>query len=831
MAIFKGQVNLININDGVGKDGNDAQSFGFETNQMEVLKFVSADGTLSFSPEILSLSVYKKDLSSENGQMIIKNLVPANLLIRVFNAVGGTWLELTTEAKDSLVSVTGEEDSTFEFNLLNFSKMAQSEESARIFAESESIIEFIYVYSQEENTYRMSSYVYFRYGMNKDMASLSLKANGIVASIQNSSLEFNANGLTVNNGSIRILNNDGKEVLVGDSQTGNLTLSGTVYAEAGQFTGTVYATDGKFTGIIEATDGYFTGELKAVSGKIGGFEIKENQLVSTDNLDAPSIILNGEKGEITAENINLGTGAKIKDYIQLGETVFLRNVSALGDAFITVKDVQQQDLLQLKSDGNLVIGNDKNSIVINGENGEIYSQSFNDGLGWKISNYNSIFNDVTIKGSIKASVIEYGAVQAIGGMLLVRPSSRIISIVHNSDNQTSNLTLESVEGFENEDYCLIDNGGSKTYYKIIEINLENKIVTLEGIIPESYAAQPIINFGKAGAVGIGINGSTNGTLITPQSISVFDFDGVNQITPRVILGKLPNEDAYGFAKNTYGLYAENVLLKGSLVTQTNIEDSSATYSGISTLYSGEDSPNSSKYAEWFEGNTGEILIWAGAEGTTKEQIENSNFFVDRYGNLFAGSGYFKGTIITDAKITASEIETAKLTGVGDSPALTIQDAKQGIVFLSGADGVNKEVFKLAENSIKANVAEAIFNDRFKIKENGDLVLPTLYVVGESSIDQVDETVENKAIIIEKDRISYSTNFKESESFSTFAYIDFTSGIALSPDGKLSGLEITTQQIKTNSTLYINKSVKYNELMEYKPVYLNNELIGYDLYIE
>jgi hypothetical protein len=66
--------------------------------------------------------------------------------------------------------------------------------------------------------------------------------------------------------------------------------------------------------------------------------------------------------------------------------------------------------LQLKSDGNLVIGNDKNSIVINGENGEIYSQSFNDGLGWKISNYNSIFNDVTIRGSIKASVIEYGTV-------------------------------------------------------------------------------------------------------------------------------------------------------------------------------------------------------------------------------------------------------------------------------------------------------------------------------------------------------------------------------------------------------------------------------------
>ena len=279
-----------------GKDGVDAQSFSFETNQAEILKFVTTDGTLSFSPEVLNLSIYKKELSLESGQTIIKNLSPANLSVRVFNTVSGTWLELTTEAKNSLVSVGGEEATFLEFNLLGFSNLAESEESARIFTEGESVIEFIYVYSQGEDTYRMSSYIYFRYGMNKDMASLSLEANGIVASIQNSSLEFNANGLTVNNGSIRILNKEGKEVLVGDSQTGNLTLSGTVYAEDGQFNGTVYATDGKFTGIIEATDGYFNGELKAVSGKIGGFEIRENQLISTDNLDSPSITLDGEKG-------------------------------------------------------------------------------------------------------------------------------------------------------------------------------------------------------------------------------------------------------------------------------------------------------------------------------------------------------------------------------------------------------------------------------------------------------------------------------------------------------------------------------------------------------
>jgi hypothetical protein len=156
------------------------------------------------------------------------------------------------------------------------------------------------------------------------------------------------------------------------------------------------------------------------------------------------------------------------------------------------------------------------------------------------------------------------------------------------------------------------------------------------------------------------------------------------VSPRIVLGKLPNEQTiYGYAAGTYGLYAENVLLKGSLVTQTDTTGS-VTYSGISTLYSGIDAPASHKYESWFgTGNTGEILLWAGATGTTKEEVENSKFFVDRNGNLFAGSGYFKGTIITDATITASAIETAILRGSNDKPgepALKIEDATKGIVF-------------------------------------------------------------------------------------------------------------------------------------------------------
>jgi len=73
--------------------------------------------------------------------------------------------------------------------------------------------------------------------------------------------------------------------------------------------------------------------------------------------------------------------------------------------------------------------------------------------------------------------MEYGAVQAVGGILLVRPSTRILKIEQNPESQTSILFLESINGFEKEDYCLIDDESLQSYYKIVEIILEeNKIV-------------------------------------------------------------------------------------------------------------------------------------------------------------------------------------------------------------------------------------------------------------------------------------------------------------------------------------------------------------------
>jgi hypothetical protein len=71
--------------------------------------------------------------------------------------------------------------------------------------------------------------------MSKDMAQLSVKANGIVASMQNSKLVFDGTGLTIQNGSFTIRDAEGNNLLYSDE--GNLALKGTIYAEGGYFKG------------------------------------------------------------------------------------------------------------------------------------------------------------------------------------------------------------------------------------------------------------------------------------------------------------------------------------------------------------------------------------------------------------------------------------------------------------------------------------------------------------------------------------------------------------------------------------------------------------------
>lgn len=838
-----------------GPAGATAASYRLNCNQSEILKFVDSFGSTTISPEILTVSVLKDEPSLNTGYVQITDLDTNNFTVEIYNINTGEWNIVTDMDIISL-------DENFNFNVNLQKLIARGSQEGNLAANqllfNECILKIAYVHQEDKNNekecYNLFEFLNVRYGMNKDMAQLSVKANGIVASMQDSKLVFDANGLLVQNGSFIIKDSEGNNLLYSDN--GNLALKGNIYAEngyfkgelqgaTGTFTGELIAASGTFNGKLEAATGSFSGDISAASGTIGGYKIDATRLVSTDNENNPSIILDGKNGSIEAENIVLGTGAQIKEYIKIGDQVELRRVVTPADSFIKVVNDAEEEILALKADGTMSVGYGNNTIIISGADGSIVSQNFYDGLGWKISNTESIFNDVTVRGSIRASVLEYGETQAIGGALLVRPSSRILKAQLSGSNTL--LTLEETSGFNVGDYCRIDlqtqNSLEHRFFEIIAI--QDKVITVSGNASGSYG-KPIVNFGQVNKdkekndnVGISINGSTDNSFSTPQSISVFDFNPeTKNITPRIVLGKLPNEESiYGYAAGTYGLYAENVLLKGSLVTQTDTTGT-VTYSGISTLYTGADSPTSQRYEQWFgEGKTGEILLWAGATGTSKEEVETSKFFVDRNGNLYAGSGYFKGTIITDATITASEIETAVLRGSNENPgepALRIEDAAKGIHFTTTSDnGEIQTVFEVTKDSIVANVPNFVFNSNFTVGGNGSLVVPNLYVIGNDTGTISSEESEAQALTFDKHRISYAENFKQNELLGNIkGYIDFTSNLSFSPDGINEVFELSSQEIRAKTSLYLENSIKYNDLMEYKPVYNSEDnLIGYDLYIE
>lgn len=822
----------------------EAELYEIRTNQKEILKFVDSYGKTTLSPQKIIVSIYKEDQYSDAGEyQITEGLSLENFELSVYDTNSGLWYDIETNVKEQFVTL--DETSNFEIDLKSIIEQAEQNANyyfGNILLAEETVLKLYYFYtplSQEGKKYSLSSYIDVRYGMNKDMASLKLQANGLVASMQNSKLVFNANGLTVQNGSFIIQNSEEDKLLYAD-ENGNLSLKGNIFAENGYFKGELQgangtfegelvAASGTFKGKLEAVTGSFSGDISAASGTIGGFDITKEQLISKsiNNSGLPNIILNGTEGIIEAENIILGVGAKIKEYIEIGESVQLKKADRESDSFISVKK-ENREILSLKANGTINVGDGEDTIIIAGADGTIMSQSYLNGLGWKISNTESIFNDVTVRGSIRASVLEYGETQAIGGALLVRPSSRVTTSLQ-KENSTI-LYLESTKGFEIGDLCRIDSNLIHNYYTVQSVTEEYVEVTPKAVGVDSY---PIIDFGKQGSVGISINGSIDNTLVVPQAISVFDFnESTKTIIPRIVLGKLPDEPAYGYAAGTYGLYAENVLLKGSLVTESNM-NGNFTYSGISTIYQGENTPNSDKYKKWFGDTTGEILLWAGSEGTSKEEIEDSKFFVDRNGNLFAGSGYFKGTIITDATITASTIETAKIRGSGESPALTIEDATKGIVFTANNEGSEPTVvFEVNKDSVTANVPVFNFNNNFKIGENGSLVVPNLYIIGKDTGSTVSEENTVQAIMLDKHKISYTENFKENElNGSIKGYIDFINGINFSPNGSKNTLEVTEQEIHANAILRLEESIKYGDLMEYKPIYSENELIGYDLYIE
>lgn len=789
----------------VGEDGANALKYRIETNQDEILKFYQ-DEEIIFSPKQLTISIstenseekipFPSDFLESSSDSIFKKVKisfmgrensftfflgpseeTAKVIYHVENEIGEEislegevqikrdYYSFSSDKKELQLDLDkfiafGEEYESLEF-VNDYNNIYQEVKTAFAFGsdKGESVLRFEFQLLENGYTYRPLKIIITRYGMNEDMAKLSLKADGLYASMQNSQLVFSEDGLTIKNGHFAIIKENGTEIdkLLYTDGSGNLTLRGNIYA-----------TDGEFSGII-----------KAKQGEIGGFRVEENYLTSTDkDIEGEkrlgSIVLEGATGKIIAENIEIGENASIQNYINLGDNVRLQNpaVNSNKGKFISVYN-NDQPIIEMSQTGLISLGD--GAIALDGLEKKIAGEN------WFITPDLAQFSNVNITGAIKAASFEYGVVQSVGGMLFIRPSSKIKNI------DGANIYFETSQsgGFKVDDWCLLQTSDySKFYYRVSNIITDNNLVvglTLktssgkETSINTSFIGATLINLGEtdnkngAGSVGIGINGSTSDAFLAPNAISVVtpvwdDNAQIINLNSHIILGKLPNDKkTYGYAAGTYGLYADNVVLKGQITTGNDTISNS--YCGLGTIGETASVEDIEGYQNMFPNKmTGKIVLWAGAN--SHDTIKDSNFFVDEYGNIFANSGYFKGTIISESTIEAAEIKTAIITGSGsDGNGLIIRDVSTGIDF---QNKTGSSYFKLSTSGLEIDLPTVI-NGTARIFD----VLTVSEVLTEDNLSISSNLIQRDGAILKIGNPITSTMVDDSAS--TQSAFDFTIG--------------------------------------------------------
>lgn len=499
-------------------------------------------------------------------------------------------------------------------------------------------------------------------------------------------------------------------VLIADT-SGSAYFSGTIKAEEGNL-GNIVLKDGGLS-YTEGENLIFSlneDGLIANQGSLGDLSLTGNLtmtsgggITSLREDGSVGFKLNGEDGSIIANNITIGS-AILSDYLRMGENCWIFNPDAYTsnqsinlesnwqeNSFINVNYVDDGILktaVSITKDGYIRLrysDSDNLGIVLDGKEGAIYSAKPNTGASWRIDNDSAVFNNITARGSLKCSVLEYGEAQSVGGILLIRPSSIIKNYRFVMDSTQEEpygyyLTLENSDQFNIDDYCKIQVLNNISYVVKITNKIDPNTVTFVYTeeIQEDLTGASIISFGNRTSLegldteefsenvtsyGIGLNASSNSALVPARALSLVNFyyDGTDILADnKIILGYIPNNALlYGAIAGQYGLYADNVLVKGKLISGV----------GEDTLVSGVDSLSTIKIpgniGTYFDENKrdGNIIFWAGANG--QHNIQGSPFWVDSYGNMYAGSGYFNGAIITESTIEAVEIRTAIITGIGD----------------------------------------------------------------------------------------------------------------------------------------------------------------------
>lgn len=535
---YSDRITLSYVMDGV--PGDDADAYTIRTNVEEVLKFIANGSTFNnrtydFSIKYLQMYVFNlKEQTSVNRYNSSTPETP-NAVLRI--SISGYNLDeiidptkYSTYIKTITENETEDDYISYYFDLLTlYNKLLDnslindlagndSDEKAAIisalqsfFSESLNSTDIV-IYGTVTDTldkqHYIEKYISLKPGLSDEMMKFSINAGGWNSVMGQTGLEFNANGFNITNGAFEIYtkrNDVSTLVFKIDPNTNQLYMNGT----------------GTFNG-----NGTFNGTITANAGNIGGFTITENT-IEADGLKLKSAS-GGNSSSVNVQNINIGSGAHIDKYLNIGNLSLLspsqgtmdggswtnRDDSAIklslpritedtapqngkayyikvdndyipftGNNFELGTDYYEDNIyFQLKNNGDIV-GN--NWYIKKGEDniveanfGKLIAQS-----GDFTGTINALSG--TFRGTVKAGVIDAAIInaatfvtqntRAMGGAFIFKPTFNIakngITPVDNENDPPSDLVF-TLEGAV--DYFQLDDSNDKEY--IVSISGEKDTI-------------------------------------------------------------------------------------------------------------------------------------------------------------------------------------------------------------------------------------------------------------------------------------------------------------------------------------------------------------------
>lgn len=666
--------------------------------------------------------------------------------------------------------------------------------------------------------------------------------------------------------------------------------SGTLEGANGSFSGELKGATGIFSGELQGATGVFTGSITAQSGTIGGFEISNDKLSSIKKGDDEKsyIVLDGTNGKITAENIELGNGAEVKDQILFkgtdGTVAYLQNPTLYDGVVLSAKDIK------LRTSGVLEFGDIK-----------IFGDKINPTIKsslWTIDKDKAVFNNVIAQGgTIENVVFKNSTVQGAGGIMFFKPSYSGTSV---SSTNTETTFIVEETGLTVGDHVIVNGQeGDVT-------TVEQTKVTISGVKFEKDKTVSIIRLynnslvdGKINLTDnllIGVNSlkaeqSQDGTIGKNEDCHLFR-GGLTVTLPTVVtktidtgetqtIVEYPNKpnlfigDLYPITgKPGYGLYGDNVYLNGTLTTKVK-SDNSPTYAGVNTIdgYNVDENLFKDKDASQ------KIVFWAGSIGEDKSSVQQAPFQVTDKGNLYAKAGTFTDSVFSNSKIEGSKIYGADIytasihgwTGTsenGESSALNIYDTSKGIIFKEEKDyrlttdtkiDKTKKYYKknpdgtysiveIPKETEISSYYEFIEKTLYQISKTGFITPQKEFItISDNTIDfsgdtfRVDTKKNEKEIdriLLSKDGVSCFTVL-DNESSSQKSYLSFskdkvslktiTSGEK--PDIITGELSVEDNKITSNGNFLAQRNILFGNSLEYRKVTEGKTEVGYDLYIK